>query len=344
MAGSRKNLTFINYAYVIGAIFVVIGHSTPTGGSDAPIAIEHIRSFIYCFHMPLFFFVAGLLMKYTKSESRPPYLKFVKDKAIKFLTPFVIFTLLGFIPKNILANYTNDNVSLSLNYFIKVFLSPRDNVWGHFWFLPTLLIIYIFSYLLLNLDKHRIPMTIFVCFTALLAVFPIQIRWACLSDISEMLVFFCLGIMFGKAVTQKYRDVFKLVIAIPFFILAIVIFVLYINIFYARYGYSSYLYEAVKLIVGILMLYVAMYAAVMLSEHGNRFFNYLNGKTFTIYIISWPCQAFAEITLNRILGMPWYCVMAGMFIAGITIPLLVIKIYKLLNIKNKFLNYLIGLS
>lgn len=63
---SKRNLGFINYAYAIGAILVVLGHSTPTGSSDMPLFIDNIRTFIYCFHMPLFFFIAGFILLYCR--------------------------------------------------------------------------------------------------------------------------------------------------------------------------------------------------------------------------------------------------------------------------------------
>ena len=37
---SKRNLGFINYAYAIGAMLVVLGHSTPTRSSDMPLFIE----------------------------------------------------------------------------------------------------------------------------------------------------------------------------------------------------------------------------------------------------------------------------------------------------------------
>ncbi|MCH5299787.1 MAG: hypothetical protein J1E56_00580 [Ruminococcus sp.] len=74
---SKRKLTFISYAYAIGAIFVVLGHSTPTGTSDLPLFIDKIRTFIYCFHMPLFFFIAGFLFKYTSNYKLNSYGSFI---------------------------------------------------------------------------------------------------------------------------------------------------------------------------------------------------------------------------------------------------------------------------
>lgn len=343
MAESRKRLAFINYAYAIGAILVVLGHSTPTSASNMPITVEHIRTFIYCFHMPLFFFIAGVLLRYTKSENKPPYLRFISNKAIKFLVPYFVFTLLGIVPKILLANFTNDEVSFSFQYFFKTIFSPRDNVWGHFWFLPTLLIIYLFSYLLLDASKNKVISTVLVIATACLAVFPIGTDWVCLHDISEMLVFFVLGVVFGNAVTGDYKKLFKPAGALLTTAVAIAIYVLFIVFLYDKTGYSGIVYQALKLIIGCLMVYTVMTVSVALSDRNVKVFTLLLGKTFSIYILSWPCQAFAEIALNRVLHLHWMIVILGMFIFGLAVPLFIVWLYKKISGKSKIMNCLLGI-
>lgn len=343
MAESRKKLAFINYAYAIGAILVVLGHSTPTSASNMPVTVEHIRTFIYCFHMPLFFFIAGVLLRYTKSESRPPYLRFIGSKSIKFLVPYFVFTLLGIVPKILLANFTNDEVSFSFKYFLKTIFSPRDNVWGHFWFLPTLLIIYLFSYLILNLSKNSAISAVLLIAVACLAVFPIATDWACLHDISEMLVFFVLGVVFGGAVTGDYKKLFKPVIALLTTFVAIAIYVLFIFFLYDNTGYSGIIYQLLKLIIGCLMVYTVMTLSVALADKNVKVFTLLFGKTFSIYILSWPCQAFAEIVFNRVLHMNWIIVMLAMFVFGLSIPLFIVWLYKKLSGKSKIMDCLLGI-
>lgn len=343
MADSRKKLSFINYAYAIGAIFVVLGHSTPTSASDMPQVVEHIRTFIYCFHMPLFFFIAGVLLRYTKSENRPPYLRFIGNKAIKFLVPYFVFTFLGLIPKVLLANFTNDEVSFSFQYIFKTIFSPRDNVWGHFWFLPTLLLIYMVSYLILDASRNKAISAVLVIATACLAVFPIATDWVCLHDISEMLVFFVLGVVLGGVVTGDYEKVFKPVAAILSTVVAIAIFVLFIIFLYDNAGYSGIVYQFLKFIIGCLMVYTVLTISVALADRKVKVFTLLFGKTFSIYILSWPCQAFAEIVFNRVLHMSWPFVMLAMFAFGLSIPLFIVWLYKKLSGKSKIMNCLLGI-
>ncbi len=334
-----KKMEFINYGYSIGAILVVLGHSTPTGTSDLPLFIDDIRTFIYCFHMPLFFFIAGFLLKYTTNLNKKPYGLFIKNKMIKFLTPYIVFTLIGFIPKVLLSNFVNDEVGLNFYYFIQSFFNPRLNVWGHFWFLPTLLIIYIFSYLLLNAYKNKAVYAIVIIGAVVLALFPIQTDWFAVKDICGQLIYFCIGILLCDFIVSKRNQFFKLPIAVITSVVAIFIFVCFKNRFYIEKDAVTNLISAA---IALLMLYSVFYLSVKFEKIDFKPLKHLNGKTFSIYIVSWPCQAAAEILLNRILGLHWYIVLPSMFAAGLFIPLTVVYIYGKFKCHPKFINLLLG--
>lgn len=247
-----KKLNFISYAYAIGAILVVLGHSTPTGTSDMPVIIDKIRTFIYCFHMPLFFFIAGFLFKYTSGNKTKPYMAFMKNKSIKFLVPYFVLSAVGIIPKILLSSLVDDKVSFNFYYVFEAIFNPRLNVWGHFWFLPTLLIIFSLSYLILKSYRNRLLFSVVFALSLVLSVF--------------------------------------------------------------------------------------------LENTGSKILGYFEGKTFSIYIISWPCQAAVEVLLNRIMHMHWYVTMPAMFLAGIGVPLLFLWIYGKFKHHPKFINLIFGVN
>lgn len=336
-----KKLSFITYAYALGAIFVVVGHSTPTSASDMPLWIDVVRTFIYNFHMPLFFFIAGFLFKYTSELRIKVYGVFIKDKCIRFLTPYIILTLIGFVPKVLMSSYINEDVEFSFYYFLKVFFSPRDNVWGHFWFLPTLLIIYVFSYLILKASRHRIIYSCLLFLALVLAIFPVDINWFSLNDICDQLIYFCIGIFSEKLIINKRKDIFKIGFAIFNVFFAVLIFVIcrYFNYF----GYN-WILNLSNVIIAILMIYSIIFLSILLENTGNKFLDYFSGKTFSIYIISWPCQAVVEIVTNRILHMHWYIVIPAMFFVGLGVPLLINEIYRKIKWHPKFINLLFGFS
>lgn len=338
---SERHLKFVSYLYCFGALLVVIGHSTPTSFSDMPEVINTFRDFIYAFHMPLFFFIAGFLFKYASELRTKKYCAFIKDKCIKFLTPYIVLTFVGIIPKILLSNFVNEDVEFSVDYLIKTIFSPRDNVWGHFWFLPTLLIIYFFSYLILSASKNKVAFSILLVFSLFIAVFPIDIYWFAINDICDQLIYFCLGMLFENIILNRTKDFLQLGFAIFNVFFAIFIFI------FVR-CYNLYVFDGLlnlsNIIIGVLMIYSILFVSVALENKRNRILDYFDGKTFSIYIISWPCQAVTEIVVNRILHMHWYIVMPAMFIAGLGVPLLLNEVYSRIKWHPEFVNLIFGFS
>lgn len=337
-----KRLRFISYSYAIGAILVVLGHSTPTGASDLPIFIDRLRTFIYSFHMPLFFYIAGFLFKYTCEKRRKPYHTFIKNKAVRFLTPYFVLTAVGIIPKILLSQFVNDEVSFSWYYVFESVFNPRLNVWGHFWFLPTLLIIFIFSYLILESTKNRAVFTAVLILSAMLAVFPIQTNWLALHDICLELIYFCMGIATCSLVIKKRNIVFRLPVAVVTATAAVLIYI--ITTESKLYYYNNYIRNSANIAIAMLMIYAILCMTIFFENKGSKILDYFEGKTFSIYIISWPCQAAVEVLLNRVMHLHWYVTVPAMFFAGIGIPLLFLWIYGKLKHHPKLINLIFGVN
>ena len=327
--------------YAIGAVLVVLGHSTPTSASNMPQILDDIRTFIYCIHMPLFFFVAGFLLKYSSDKRKKPYTKFLKNKATKFLVPYFTLSLIAFLPKIIFSNYVNEEVAFDFYYFFKTIFSPRDNVWGHFWFLPTLLIIYIFSYLLLKLYKTNCAFTFVILIALVLAIFPLDINWFALNDICDQLIYFCVGIASCKFILTYKNKLFKLPVSLIFIVASVVAF-FYFHL-HNYFGYA-WIRNVLTVSIAFMMLYSIIHLCFFIEKKGYELFDFFEGKTFTIYILSWPCQAVTEVVLNRVLHLDWFITMLGMFIAGLIIPLIFIYVYRKLKRNPKFINLVVGLN
>lgn len=128
-------LKVISVLYGMAALLVVFGHSHPihTAYTEWPI------KFVYRFHMPLFFFIAGVLVAYTSHERK--ILIWWKKKISRFLVPYVVLTAAAWVPKVILSRYMNDDMTISLRNLVRMLLIPREGVWGHFWFIPVYLLL-----------------------------------------------------------------------------------------------------------------------------------------------------------------------------------------------------------
>ena len=68
----RNRVYWIDYAKGIGIFLVVIGHvcrGLTSGSILSPLVAKSIDQWIYAFHMPIFFFLSGLLIQRSVSKS-----------------------------------------------------------------------------------------------------------------------------------------------------------------------------------------------------------------------------------------------------------------------------------
>lgn len=329
MTANKKRLNYISNAKIIGILLVVLGHSYPFN-VEIPVALKNLQVFIYCFHMPLFVFVSAFLVTKINSLQRHGCKKYVLSRAKKLFIPYIFMSLIGLLPKLLLENFINDDVEVSFTYFIKAFFVPRDNIWGHFWFIPMIFILagvtipYIYM-----LKKNKI-ISILVCVISFALLFTPKITgWFALNDVKDYLCWYLLGLLLGSE--EKFENVLNNKV------LPIVTVVCSLFCFYFKfYGY--------KPIIAILMILFVLCLSNIVNFEKSGLLQKIEKCNFTIYILSWPAQAVVEVVANRVLGLPMYIVMLFMFLAGIAIPLLICLFFDWLNTKFniKFLNLIIG--
>ena len=85
-ANSVSNrVAYIDYAKALGMLLVIWGHTKLTGVSN---------EFCYAFHIPLFFFLSGMVFCRERYGS---FGQLVKRKAQTLLVPYVVFSVLTWI-------------------------------------------------------------------------------------------------------------------------------------------------------------------------------------------------------------------------------------------------------
>ena len=128
----NKRHEFVDIMRGIGIILVVLGHSIG-------FMSENLNIFILSFHMPLFFFISGMLLS-TKNSFKA----FLKKRAIGILIPHVILSVLMIVESIIFDVFLFHRFSLwEVNYLV-IFQS---------WFLPTLFFMEIVCYGILKLSE-----------------------------------------------------------------------------------------------------------------------------------------------------------------------------------------------
>lgn len=333
----NNKISYIAQAQLIGCILVIFGHSYPLDW-NTPYWMYLMEVFIYLFHMPLFFFISGYLFYKTVSYERYGFGAYIKKRSIRLMLPYVSLTLIGFIPKVLMNNYISDNSELSLKYLLECFLLPRNSIWGHFWFLPTLLIVSLFSFVFAKFkNKTIIGYSVLVFALFLLTFLPDITGWFCVNDILDFIMFYALGILFANSNAEKiFTDEKYRLPLLLLFPISISLFLIKIN--------NLVLSNIRNCVIGVLMILFVLTASQIFDITVSRFGKYISGKTYSVFILSWPFQCVFDIIFENVLGFKYYITMPIAFVSGIVLPIItIIVVDKIENkIGKKIISPIIG--
>ena len=144
IASSR--VTWVDVSKGIGIIFVILGH----------LSVPYLTAWIYTFHMPLFFFLSGVVFSGTKYDT----LTFIKKRIKGLLIPyfvlglgiFIFFTVVHYLdstPLEMISDASKSPVKL-----LELFLTQK-----HFWtvwYLACLFIAEIVFYFIVKIAKNKL--------------------------------------------------------------------------------------------------------------------------------------------------------------------------------------------
>lgn len=150
---SRDSSTeWLTAVYGLGILLVVAGHAIPsgrfTGGNFAASPLKVGYDWIYSFHMPLFFTLAGIT--YRLSAMRHPgrtWPSYVRDRAARLLVPYLIWNTVAFPAKVMMIRYSPHKLErvtplgFSLVDYADSLLIPWHCAATFLWFLPTLFLL-----------------------------------------------------------------------------------------------------------------------------------------------------------------------------------------------------------
>ena len=197
-------------------IVVVFGHSIilydPNWGVYSSAytvsSLMWIKHVINTFQMPLFLFLSGFCFYYSVQKhqyvSWQSIINGIIGKMKRLLVPFVTIALLWMIPIRRICRYAAWS-NLNLNQICtRVFLGIDS---GHLWFLPTLFLIFVFSFLLLPRMKRKTNDILILLITFCGAIIAFKIPSILfLSTTASSLYWFVLGFECCKykSITEKF--------------------------------------------------------------------------------------------------------------------------------------------
>lgn len=312
---NKKRMFVIDNLYALGVVLVILGHSHSSDWSTFEGTILHSTiTFIYTFHMPLFFFIAGFLFINSESFERDGYGKWTGHKILRLLTPYIVLSFVALLPKYALEHQGFSG--FTAGYLLKVILIPRIGVWGHFWFLPVLLMIYaIFGIWrkVITKSNRKLVLSVTLVLAVILYFWPYDSDWFGFGDLKKSVVFFVIGMMVNKSSSEECG--FKLQ-RTSWALVATLFSVLLTQRFYGN--------RFVMFAVAVTMISACWQFALLIGE--NKFAMWISRHNFTIYIYSWLFQAVVMTICDRF-GIMWYITTICMFVVGLGVPSMMIQIY-----------------
>ena len=128
-----ERFVIIDNMYTFGMLLVLLGHIGLTPSFND----TYLHQWIYAFHMPLFFWIAGFLF-----DTRPRGVKFLTRKAKRLLIPLFVLTTVVFLPKVFLSQFALRPIEGGWLSYLESLFIPSDNPVQPLWFLTVLFVVY----------------------------------------------------------------------------------------------------------------------------------------------------------------------------------------------------------
>ncbi len=320
MANSQRNI-LISFLQVFGIVLVVIGHST-FGAPTNP----WFRALIYTFHMPLFIFISGYLLRYSCERrnsslfamSLKERVSFLWNKVKRLLLPYWFISSVVFVPKALMSRFALRPVGFSFDEYIRMLIYPWENVIRPYWFLPTLFVIFVLVIIFtsIKIGGGKTNLLIFSLFASLIINLfnPLEeCRILNCGGAVEYLFYFVVG--YSACRWSVFTHLGKHLWAgalVSFIVLTLLVFV--VPDFRGRYVLGA--------LVGITF---CSYLSKIYEQRGWHFFHHLFGASYAIYLFSWFPQVVSQQFLLGLTQVPWQVASVIAFVTGIYVPLLLYK-------------------
>lgn len=198
----QKHYDWVDFAKGIGIILVVYGHVARgvynAGMIENQGLFKLVDSIIYSFHMPLFFFLAGLF--FISSIVRRGEGGLIINKVDTIIYPYIIWSLIQGSVAYSLEGVTNFSTTIQDIY--SLLWLPHDQ----FWFLYALFLIFI-AYTFL----YRFITNIFLLFVVSILMYlfqdVLQSPWGIMNSIFKFGVYFCGGVLFSRYINVSLNKI-----------------------------------------------------------------------------------------------------------------------------------------
>lgn len=310
----------------IGILLVYLGHSFNLYGLKWNSLFLFLYRTTYSFHMPLFFFISGLL---SNTDKELDLKKFYKGKLKRLLIPYFFINLIDYIPRRLFPQLVNSKfggIREVLFYGTKIS-----------WFVYTLFVIFMIFPLLDRYIFKKDKYCIFGLFLIVLNYLKIfeNIEIFSLNAVVSYLLYFYIGYIIKPFYNEKIKNGVGNQ-SFNFFIISIV----FLSFSY-KYFYINYFNTIFFAILGILFV---LNISLRIEEDTNiyKFFYFLGINSLTFYLIEGFITVVYRVLLLRIISIEHsYLLVSVFFILRVLTAYLIVKF---IIVKSLILSFLLGAS
>jgi len=336
---TNKRLEWIDTCKGLGIFLVVFGHVFQ--GHDA-------NTFIYSFHMPLFFFISGFLFKVKENSFKP----FFKKKFRTIIIPYLSFAIISYLYWVFLERHFRQHDLMISIYepLVGIFYGNGNNNWMQpnipLWFLTCLFAIEMIYYLIIKTVKRKffIPLVVLLCI-ALSVVNGFYFTYYLplgLEAALGSLVFFGAGHFLKSNVSflnvMNLENKFKLTICCLIFLLLNILLAFYNGLVDVRQSVFQNFY------IYYIAAFCGLLSIVMLAKliNPNRVLSYFGTNSLTILCIHEPIKRIVIKTLSVVLEID-ITILRSTLLGGILTGIVVaIALVPFIILINKYFYFLLG--
>lgn len=286
----KNRIEWIDTAKGIGILLVVLGHTmSPVMAGHA--AMEWLYKVLYCFHMPLFFLLAGMVGKRLLETDTAQQKILMKNRCRRLLVPYFTWAAIYMPMKAIMSEHVRFQQTAGI---WTIFLG--NNPAGQLWFLYVLFVLSAVTIFLVNKENLR-----WWCYAGLTVSFfarliPDEVGF---PGIGLFYSVYQVGFWFlGLSLADRTRDFLgkwrmaavSAAAWIPYGICLL-------------FGKECWYLMAVSALGGC---YLTCFAAVKLQGRMSTLLSYLGRCSMWIYVLHAPLLVVGRILVKPLLGhAPW---------------------------------------
>ena len=318
----EQRTDWVDYGKGIGIILVVYAHLLSSGFHSQLDIQEHFfllsDSIVYSFHMPLFFFLAGLFVE--QSYNKRGVTKFLIDK-VKFIAyPYLIWSLLQGCIELLFSSQSHRGISLG--DIVRIPYLPL----AQFWFLYSLFLMYI-AYAVLNRFGRFAP-AVMVFAACALFYCPVNTEIMALHGFSTGFIFFVFGVIAKKYIRnfEEYTVPGWVIVILPPVFIGIAWYVFEYVLLPTRLTDGSHPFYFLFLAVFGIMMCIGL-SQYLARKKCSRFVQFLGVYSLQIYLVHMLAGVAARVILLNIFHLENPILhMVISVTAGLFIPILIYKI------------------